>query len=67
MVEIYITSEEISKYTYLIILFNSVFPQIMEGSGMIVNIEFAENNILRMPYEYFIHLYDNYGLNKVAE
>ena len=67
MVEINITPDEISKYIYLILLFNAVFPQILEESGMMINIEYPENNILQMPYEYFIHLNDNYGLNQIAE
>ena len=64
MVEIRITPDEISKYIYLILLFNAVFPQIMEECGMMINIEY---NILQLPYDYFVHLYDNYGLNQVAE
>ncbi|CDE58987.1 unknown [Fusobacterium sp. CAG:439] len=69
MVDIYITSDEIKKYIFMIVLFNAIFPKVLEQSGMMVNIEDAEDptNIRRMAYENFIDRYDLYGLNQIAE
>lgn len=69
MVDIYITSDEIKKYIFMIVLFNAIFPKVLEQSGMMVNIEDAEDptNIRRMAYENFIARYDLYGLNQIAE
>lgn len=69
MVDIYITSDEIKKYIFMIVLFNAIFPKVLEQSGMMVNIEDAEEptNIRRMAYENFIDRYDLYGLNQIAE
>ena len=69
MVDIYITSDEIKKYIFMIVLFNAIFPKVSEQSGMMVNIEDAEEptNIRRMAYENFIDRYDLYGLNQIAE
>lgn len=69
MVDIYITSNEIKKYIFMIVLFNAIFPKVLEQSGMMVNIEDAEDptNIRRMAYENFIDRYDLYGLNQIAE
>ena len=45
------------------------YPKVLEQSGMMVNIEDAEDptNIRRMAYENFIDRYDLYGLNQIAE
>ena len=69
MVDIYITSDEIKKYIFMIVLFNAVFPQILEQSGMMINIfdQDGNNNIQRLPYDNFIEIYDHYGLNRIAE
>lgn len=69
MVDIYITSDEIKKYIFMIVLFNAIFPKVLEQSGMMVNIEDAEDptNIRRMAYENFIDRYDLYGLNQIAD
>ncbi len=69
MVDIYITSDEIKKYIFMIVLFNAIFPKVLEQSGMMVNIEDAEDptNIRRMAYENFIDRYDLYGLNQIAK
>ncbi len=69
MVDIYITSDEIKKYIFMIVLFNAVFPQILEQSGMMINIADKDDNtnIQRLPYENFIDIYDHYGLNRIAE
>lgn len=69
MVDIYITSDEIKKYIFMIVLFNAIFPKVLEQSGMMVNIEDAEDptNVRRMAYENFIDRYDLYGLNQIAE
>lgn len=67
MVEINITSRDITKYIYLIVLFNAVFPQLLENSGMIINIDTLDGNVQSLQYEHFIHLYDHYGLNQIAE
>lgn len=69
MVDIYITSDEIKKYIFMIVLFNAIFPKVLEQSGMMVNIEDAEDPtyIRRMAYESFIDRYDLYGLNQIAE
>ena len=69
IVDIYITSDEIKKYIFMIVLFNAIFPKVLEQSGMMVNIEDAEDptNIRRMAYENFIDRYDLYGLNQIAE
>ena len=69
MVDIYITSDEIKKYIFMIVLFNAVFPQILERSGMMINIADKDDstNIQRLPYENFIDIYDHYGLNRIAE
>ena len=68
MVDIYITSDEIKKYIFMIVLFNAIFPKVLEQSGMMVNIEDAEDptNIRRMAYENFIDRYDLYGLNQIS-
>ncbi len=69
MIEIYITSSEIKKYIFMIVLFNAIFPRILEQSGIMINI--ADNNdssnVQRLPYENFIDIYDHYGLNRIAE
>ena len=67
MIEIYITPEDITKYLYLIVLFNATFPKLLEKSGIMINIEAIDGNVSKLPNEYFIHLYDHYGLNQVAE
>ncbi len=69
MVEIYITSDDIRKYIFMIVLFNAVFPRILEQSGMMINISDKEDssNVQRLPYENFIDIYDHYGLNQIAE
>ncbi len=69
MVEIFIKSDEIKKYIFMIVLFNAVFPQILEQSGIMINIADNEDsrNIQRLPYNNFIDIYDHYGLNQVAE
>ncbi len=69
MVDIYIKSDEIKKYIFMIVLFNAVFPQILEQSGMMINIfdQDGNNNIQRLPYDNFIEIYDHYGLNRIAE
>ena len=36
MVDIYITSDEIKKYIFMIVLFNAVFPRILEQSGIMI-------------------------------
>lgn len=69
MVDIYITSDEIKKYIFMIVLFNAIFPRVLELSGMMITIEDAEDasNIRTMAYENFIDRYDMYGLNQIAE
>ena len=69
MVDIYITSDEIRKYIFMIVLFNAIFLQILEQSGMMINIADKEDssNVQRLPYENFIDIYDHYGLNMIAE
>ena len=69
MVEIFITSDEIRKYIFMIVLFNAIFPRVLEQSGMMINIADKENNtnIQRLPYDNFIDIYDHYGLNRIAE
>lgn len=69
MVDIYITSDEIKKYILMIILFNAIFPKVLEQSGMMITIEDADDSsyIKRMPYAHFIDRYDMYGLNQIAE
>ncbi len=69
MVEIYIKSGEIKKYIFMIVLFNAVFPQILEQSGIMINISDSNDssNVQRLPYENFIDIYDHYGLNRIAE
>ncbi len=69
MVDIYITSDEIRKYIFMIVLFNAIFPQILEQSGMMINIADKDDssNVQRLPYENFIDIYDHYGLNMIAE
>ena len=69
MVDIYITSDEIKKYIFMIVLFNAIFPKVLEQSGIIINISDAEdiNNVQRLPYDNFIERYDMYGLNQIAE
>lgn len=69
MVEIYIKSGEIKKYIFMIVLFNAVFPQILEQSGIMINISDSNDssNVQRLPYENFIDIYDHYGLNQIAE
>ena len=69
MVEIYMTYNEIKKYMFMIILFNAVFPNLLEQSGIMINIKDSEDysNVHRMPYEFFIVAYDHYGLNMIAE
>lgn len=69
MVDIYITSDEIKKYIFMIVLFNAIFPRVLEQSGMMITIEDAEDasNIRTMAYENFIDRYDMYGLNQIAE
>ncbi len=67
MVDIYITSDEIKKYIFMIVLFNAVFPRILEQSGIMINIEDNQNNVQRMEYETFINTYDYFGLNQIAK
>lgn len=69
MVEIYITSGEIKKYIFMIVLFNAIFPRVLEQSGMIINIWDTDNscNNQRLAYQNFIEEYDHYGLNEIAE
>ncbi len=69
MVNIYITSDEIRKYIFMIVLFNAIFPKVLEQSGMMITIEDAEDskNVHRMGYDNFIERYDMYGLNQIAE
>lgn len=69
MVNIYITSDEIKKYIFMIVLFNAIFPKVLEQSGMMITIEDAEDstNVHRMCYDNFIARYDMYGLNQIAE
>ena len=53
----------------MIVLFNAIFPRVLEQSGMMITIEDAEDaaNINTMAYEKFIDRYDMYGLNQIAE
>lgn len=67
MIEINITSRDITKYIYLTVLFNAVFPNLLETSGIMINIDTLDGNVQRLQYEHFIHLYDHYGLNQIAE
>lgn len=69
MVDIYITSNDIKKYIFMIVLFNAVFPTILEQSDIMINIRDVNNasNVQRMPYEIFIKIYDHYGLNQIAQ
>ncbi len=69
MVDIYITSDEIKKYIFMIVLFNAVFPKLLEQSGVMINIFDSgdSGNIERLPYENFIDIYDHYGLNNIAQ
>lgn len=69
MVKLHITSKDIKKSIYLIVLFNTVFPKILEESNLIINIEDANNpsNVQKMTYTKFISTYDYYGLNLIAE
>ena len=69
MVEIYITSGEIKKYIFMIVLFNAIFPRVLEQSGMVINIWDTDNscNNQRLAYQNFIEEYDHYGLNEIAE
>lgn len=69
MVDIYITSNEIKKYIFMIVLFNAIFPRVLEQSDMMINIEDADDStyIKRMEYSHFIERYDFYGLNQIAE
>lgn len=69
MVEVYISSNEIKKYIYMIVLFNAVFPKVLEQSGVMITIEDAEDstNVHRMCYDNSIAKYDMYGLNQIAE
>ena len=69
LVDIYITSDEIKKYIFMIVLFNAIFPRVLEESGMVINIEDAEDStyIKRMEYAHFIEHYDFYGLNQIAQ
>lgn len=69
MVEIYITSSEIKKYIFMIVLFNAIFPRVLEQSGIMINIWDTENssNTQRLAYQSFIEEYDHYGLNEIAE
>ncbi len=67
MVAIFITSEEITKYIYLIILFNAVFPKVLETSGLMINIDMLDGYRQTLTYDHFIYLYDHYGLAQVAE
>ncbi len=69
MVNIHITSDEIKKYIFMIVLFNAVFPKVLEQSGMMITIEDAEDstNVHKMCYDSFIERYDMYGLNQIAE
>lgn len=45
MVEINIHANEIKKYIFLIVLFNAVFPRVLEQSGMMINIADSECNV----------------------
>ena len=69
MVEIFITKKDIEKYVYMLVVFNAVFPGLIEECGVVINLkenEYSEN-IIQMPYEYFISEFDCLGLNEIAE
>lgn len=68
MVDIHITSAEIKKYILFIVLFNAVFPKLLEQSSLTIWVEDIENddNVLCLSYYDFINKYDHFGLNEVA-
>ena len=69
MVEINITLKDVEKYIVLLVMLNAVHPQILKEYGIMINLRENENseNIIKMPYEYFINEYDYLGLNEIAK
>lgn len=69
MVEINITLKDVEKYIVLLVMLNAVHPQIIKEFGIMINLRENENseNIIKMPYEYFINEYDYLGLNEIAK
>lgn len=66
MADIYITPKDIRKYIFMIVLFNAVFPKVLEESNVMINIS-DNGNVTKMCYDSFINTFDSYGLNHVAD
>ena len=69
MVEINITLKDVEKYIVLLVMLNAIYPQILKEYGIMINLRENENseNIIKMPYEYFVNEYDYLGLNEIAK
>ena len=69
MVELHIKENEIPDFLYYIIIFNSLFPNVLEECKVIIHIiEGHTNRIVNtLTYARFISTYDTYGLNKIAQ
>lgn len=68
MVEINITLKDIEKYVAMLVVLNAVCPQVIENGGIMINLKENDDsdNVIKMPYEYFINVYDSFGLNEIA-
>lgn len=68
MVELHIKEDEVQKYLYFIVVFNALFPKVLEQSDIIIYISDTLNNnrIHCLTYWNFLNMYDHYGLNQVA-
>ncbi len=69
MVELHIKEDEVQKYLYFILIFNTLFPKVLEECEMIIYITDINSGKKKagVSYDNFINLYDYYGLNQVAQ
>ena len=69
MVELHIKENEVQKYLYFMTIFNTLFPKILDESEMVIYITDKHSGAKKagVSYDNFINLYDDYGLNQVAQ
>lgn len=68
MVELHIKEDEVAKYLYFIVVFNALFPKILEESNLRIYIVEVHTGRWKCCHSYtsFLQAYDHLGLNEVA-
>lgn len=68
MVELHIREDDVQRYLYFIIIFNALFPKVLEESNMIIYIIDSQSGekLHGISYWNFLNTYDHYGFNEIA-